>query len=336
MKARSEQARQLGRIRIAPLPVLLGAAVRAIGNQGTQHRRDRRLGAVVREEAIEAQTPTPIAPPAPDFQHLQLVGDLAQENDVPAHSSHSSVVARSMRFCGFQNKLATTMFVRFRSGGQRLHVSLVETHRVDGKVRQIHVGALGSVPLTLTTTDRMTFWAKLHQRLARLSNRIATEDHYAILAAAQTRIPMPTPDERQAAQVEAATTDARFWETIEGWHRDDAASSRAMIAGVEAKIAAGEAQAKVAETKAKAAKERQAQAEAGEDTGLPGRSMTRAEIAEMIGWTAADFRHADRLIAIEAAAPGRSEVTAELMRRDRSRERAASRAVLKRLHRAAK
>lgn len=43
------------------------------------------------------------------------------------------------------------MFVRFRSSSRRLQVSLVETRRIDGKVRHEHVASFGSViePQTL-------------------------------------------------------------------------------------------------------------------------------------------------------------------------------------------
>jgi hypothetical protein len=37
------------------------------------------------------------------------------------------------------------MFVRFRQTDYRLQVSLVETRRLDGKVRHEHIAGLGSV-----------------------------------------------------------------------------------------------------------------------------------------------------------------------------------------------
>jgi hypothetical protein len=37
------------------------------------------------------------------------------------------------------------MFVRFRETGRRLQCSLIETRRVDGKVRHEHIASLGSI-----------------------------------------------------------------------------------------------------------------------------------------------------------------------------------------------
>jgi hypothetical protein len=39
------------------------------------------------------------------------------------------------------------MFVRFRQTAQRLQASLVETRRIDGKVRHEHIAGLGSVEM---------------------------------------------------------------------------------------------------------------------------------------------------------------------------------------------
>ena len=64
------------------------------------------------------------------------------------------------------------MFVRFRQTARRLQVSLVETHKSQGRVRHEHVASLGSVPSDLTPADRIAFWAALHPRLAKLGNRI--------------------------------------------------------------------------------------------------------------------------------------------------------------------
>jgi len=64
------------------------------------------------------------------------------------------------------------MFVRFRQTKHHLQVSLVETRRIDGRVRQEHVASLGSVPAPPSLQDRLTFWQRLHERLSRLSNRV--------------------------------------------------------------------------------------------------------------------------------------------------------------------
>jgi hypothetical protein len=50
------------------------------------------------------------------------------------------------------------MHVRARLHRRRIQISLVDTHRVDGKVRQEHIASLGSVPPEMTPADRLAFW----------------------------------------------------------------------------------------------------------------------------------------------------------------------------------
>jgi hypothetical protein len=40
---------------------------------------------------------------------------------------------------------------------RRLQISLIDTRRVDGKVRQEHIALLGSVPPAMTPADRLAF-----------------------------------------------------------------------------------------------------------------------------------------------------------------------------------
>jgi len=60
------------------------------------------------------------------------------------------------------------MFVRFRSGRARLQVSIVEPHRVSGKVRSEHVAGLGAIAQLASVIDRVEFWQSLYQRLEKL------------------------------------------------------------------------------------------------------------------------------------------------------------------------
>ncbi len=100
-----------------------------------------------------------------------------------------------------------------------------------------HIGALGSVDAAVSVRERLAFWAKLPERLARLANRVGSEEHAKIYAALRARIPMVTPDEQRAIQEENAKDDERFWDTL----RDVGASSikdhKALIARAEAVIA---------------------------------------------------------------------------------------------------
>jgi hypothetical protein len=90
------------------------------------------------------------------------------------------------------------MFVRFRQSGRRLHLRLVETRRINGKVRQEHFASLGSIEIPQTIPDRIAFWQQLHERLARLANRLTGEAQGKVLAAVHARVPMVTPDEQRA------------------------------------------------------------------------------------------------------------------------------------------
>jgi hypothetical protein len=44
-----------------------------------------------------------------------------------------------------------------------------------------------------------------------MANRVDSAAHCAVLAAIHARLPMPTPDDQRAAQLETARADARFW-----------------------------------------------------------------------------------------------------------------------------
>ena len=148
------------------------------------------------------------------------------------------------------------MFVRFRKSSRRLDVSLVETQRVSGKARQAHIAGLGSIPLPLTVADRMDFWARIHSRIARLSNRLGGNDLNKILGALFERIPMPTAEEQRALQLENAKEDAKFWGALEDLHADNIEATKALVAGANKKITDAEAEKRKAARALSAAKER--------------------------------------------------------------------------------
>ena len=103
------------------------------------------------------------------------------------------------------------MFVRFRQQGRRLQASLMQTRRVSGKMRSEHIASLGSVDAEVSVRERLAFWAKLPERLARLGNRVGPDDQAKVYAALHARIPMVTPDEQRAIQEANAEGDERFW-----------------------------------------------------------------------------------------------------------------------------
>jgi hypothetical protein len=46
-----------------------------------------------------------------------------------------------------------------------------------------HIASLGSIAMSPSIADRIAFWGRLHQRLAKLSNRVDANTHGKVLAA---------------------------------------------------------------------------------------------------------------------------------------------------------
>jgi hypothetical protein len=224
------------------------------------------------------------------------------------------------------------MFARFRQSCHRVHVSLVETRRVDGRVRHQHVASLGSIVAPADTAGRIAFWHQLRERLARLANRIDPDIADKILGAVHARIAMPTPDEIRALQLEYAAADERFWSQLAALHESSAAENTGLRGMVEAKIAEASAGAKSAQERAAAAKDRAARLQYGEAVaGGLAKPMTRAEMLKMIGWNESDVYHANRLGLIDDVPGGMDLLSARLEKGRRRREKGASLAVLKEL-----
>src|SRR5215831_15636388 len=89
---------------------------------------------------------------------------------------------------------------------QRLEVSIVETHREGGKVRQKHIASLGTL-WGDSPAHRESFWIECEDRLARLANRIGSDLDRLRQAIAARILPM-TDAEREAMKVAA-------WERLE-------------------------------------------------------------------------------------------------------------------------
>jgi hypothetical protein len=99
----------------------------------------------------------------------------------------------------------------------RLEVSIVETCRDGGKVKQKHVASLGSIAGD-SPAAREQFWLACEATLARLSNRLGP-DLDRLRQAIAARIPPIT-------DVDRAAVDAARWDSLEGmW--DDHAKSKA-------------------------------------------------------------------------------------------------------------
>jgi hypothetical protein len=67
----------------------------------------------------------------------------------------------------------------------------MHTRRVAGKMHSEHIASLGSVDADVSVRERLAFWAKLPERLARLGNRVGPDDRDKIIAALGARIPVP-------------------------------------------------------------------------------------------------------------------------------------------------
>ena len=110
----------------------------------------------------------------------------------------------------------------------RLEVSIIETRREGGKVKQQHVASLGSILVDYTIEDRVYFWAACDERLARLANRIGP-DMDRLRQAIAARIPLPTDDDR-------AKLDVLRWDKLEDWYLWLVERDKKEIARAEEKI----------------------------------------------------------------------------------------------------
>jgi hypothetical protein len=191
------------------------------------------------------------------------------------------------------------MFVRTRRTGARLQLSLIETTRAGGKVRSEHVAALGSVPVSPATADRVAFWDRLHQRLAGLANRLDPEAQGKILGAVHASVPMPTIADQRAVQLENAKADVALWAGLRDMNAATAGDHKALVAKAESKIVASEAEATKAAEHAAAAEGRVARIEKGETVaGGFGAPIDVRQILADAGWTEEDMRWASFLGAL--------------------------------------
>jgi hypothetical protein len=157
------------------------------------------------------------------------------------------------------------MFVHFRQQGNRLQASIMRTQHIAGNVRAEHIASLGSVDADVSVRERLAFWAKLPERLARLGNRVGPDDHAKIYAALHARIPMVTPDEQRAIQEENAKNDERFWDTTRDLNASHIEGHKALIALAEKKIAEMEPEVAKAAERVEVARSRLEKLKRGED-----------------------------------------------------------------------
>ena len=178
------------------------------------------------------------------------------------------------------------MFIRFRRQANRLQASLVQSRRASGRVHAEHIGALGSVDADVSLRSRVAFWAKIHDRLAALGNRVGADEHPKILGALNTRIPMVTPDEVHAVQEESFKDDERFWDAMRDLSAASVEENKSLIAGLEAKIAALEPEVAKAGEKVEVARTKLAKLKRGEAvTGGLGKRLDLRAVIKPAGIT---------------------------------------------------
>jgi hypothetical protein len=221
------------------------------------------------------------------------------------------------------------MFVRFRySQSGLLQVSLVEARRRNGRVEQEHIAGFGSVLLPLTVEGRLAFWQRLHERLARLSNRVDATAQGKVFASIHERIPMVTLDEQHALKLEYADQNERFWTHIRDHHRDHIEGHKQLVAGAQEKMA--ESQTAMAEADGEVAqvKDNIERLRNGEDAPIS-KPLSSKELMKIMGWNASDVRHSQVLHAIQELGEGAWKALIDARVGDKRRNRRIARRILR-------
>ncbi len=105
-------------------------------------------------------------------------------------------------------------------------MSLVETGRVAGKVRNEQIASLGSILQPASIADQVEFWHRLSERLKKLSNPLAPEDLEKIVGSIDERVAMLTPEELRSLKLENAKAESEYWDALSSSSEACAALSR--------------------------------------------------------------------------------------------------------------
>jgi hypothetical protein len=188
------------------------------------------------------------------------------------------------------------MHVRSRLQHQRLQISLIDTRRIDGKVRQEHVASLGSVPPDPSVQDRVAFWTKVHPRLSRLDNRLDPATRGRIMGELHKLVPMVPLDAAVADKVTIATRNVETSISLRGMYQGMIDDQKGLLAEVQRAIAEGEAAVAKADEGVRRDQEKLRRLEAGED--VPVRLFTYEDMIaalKLAGFTAADILRSRRI-----------------------------------------
>jgi hypothetical protein len=183
------------------------------------------------------------------------------------------------------------MFIRFRQRKNRLQVSLLETSRLDAKVRNEHVASFGSVELPLTVEIRIAFWQALHDRFGKLANRVDAAAQAKLFSDIHAKIPMVMLDEQRELQLRNAESDRQLWKTMRGLAEDRLAGHQKLAdltrhAINDSKPAVKEADERVASAQSRIDRLKNGEALSG---GL-GKPRTREELISLMGLRADQAR----------------------------------------------
>lgn len=190
------------------------------------------------------------------------------------------------------------MFVRYRQTESRLQVSVIETRRADGKVRHEHIASFGSVEDPPSVEDRIALLQRLHERLAKLSNRLDAAAQAKLLGDVHSRVPMVTLDEMQALKLRNAEADEWFWTNLHDMHAGTV-DHKGLAASVERNLAEGEVEIAKVAVHRDAARERIERLRRGEDVpGGLGKPLDVEKTLREMGFKTADLSHMGTMAAL--------------------------------------
>jgi hypothetical protein len=133
----------------------------------------------------------------------------------------------------------------------------------------------------------------LHERLAKLANRVS--DPATIFGQIHARIPMVTPNEQRALQLENAEAAVKLWDGMHDMAAGNAEGHKELAAFVQTRLAADQSAMANAATLRTDAKGRITHIKNGENVAGGFEVRTREEWPKWLSWTASDTRHVDLL-----------------------------------------
>lgn len=183
------------------------------------------------------------------------------------------------------------MFIRFRHNKTRLQVSLLEVTRLGGKVRNEHIASFGSIEAPQTVDARVAFWQRLHDRFAKLGNRLDAAAQAKLFGDIHAKIPMPTLDEQRRLQLRNAEADEQLWSNVRGMAEDTRTGHQKVAEHGERTIADSEQAIINANEKVEIARNRVERLNNGEAvSGGLGKPRTREDTIGLMGLTPREAR----------------------------------------------